>query len=232
MALVSCPECKQQVSTEAASCPHCGKQLSGIAGAPSPSAGPGFFVPQGATGPEETLWEGRPSIALLYGKLARFFIRLIIVIVIGYFVFTSGLPALASVSSAASSFVEQNNTLLVVGILVVLALVLLPSVMGLLQAWARIKNTHYRITNQRIVIQSGVLSRSLEEIDMRSIDDIEFNQPLLERLFGIGQIFIVSTDKVAPRLSLQGIHDPLKIRELIRSNAYQVSQRQLFTRST
>jgi len=231
MALISCPECKQQVSTEAVSCPHCGKQLTGSAAA-APTAGPGIFVPGGAPGPEETLWEGRPSIALLYGKLVRLFIRLIIVIVIGYFALTSGLSVLGSLSSAAASFVEQNNTVLVLGILVVLALLLLPAVMGLLQAWARIKNTHYRVTNQRIVIQSGVLSRSLEEIDMRSIDDIEFQQTVFERLFGIGQVFVVSTDKVAPKLSLHGIPDPLKIRELIRSNAYQVSQRQLFTRST
>jgi membrane protein YdbS with pleckstrin-like domain len=230
MALISCPECKQQVSTEAVSCPHCGKQLTGSAAAPT--AGPGIFVPGGTPGPEKTLWEGRPSIALLYGKLVRLFIRLIIVIVIGYFALTSGLSGLASLSSAASSFVEQNNTVLVLGILLVLALLLLPAVMGLLQAWARIKNTHYRITNQRIVIQSGVLSRSLEEIDMRSIDDIEFQQTVIERLFGIGQVFVVSTDKVAPKLSLHGIPGPLKIRELIRSNAYQVSQRQLFTRST
>ena len=231
MALISCPECKQQVSTEAVSCPHCGKQLTGSAAA-APTAGPGFFVPGGAPGPEETLWEGRPSIALLYGKLVRLFIRLIIVIVIGHFALTSGLSVLGSLSSAAASFVEQNNTVLVLGILVVLALLLLPAVMGLLQAWARIKNTHYRVTNQRIVIQSGVLSRALEEIDMRSIDDIEFQQTVFERLFGIGQVFVVSTDKVAPKLSLHGIPDPLKIRELIRSNAYQVSQRQLFTRST
>ena len=231
MALISCPECKQQVSTEAVSCPHCGKQLTGSAAA-APTAGPGIFVPGGTPGPEETLWEGRPSIALLYGKLVRLFIRLIIVIVIGYFALTSGLSGLASLSSAASSFVEQNNTVLVLGIVVVLALLLLPPVMALLQAWARIKNTHYRITNQRIVIQSGVLSRSLEEIDMRSIDDIEFQQTVIERLFGIGQVFVVSTDKVAPKLSLHGIPGPLKIRELIRSNAYQVSQRQLFTRST
>jgi len=229
MALVACPECNQQVSTEAASCPHCGKNL--VAN-PAPGAGAPFFAPSGAPGPEQTLWEGRPSVALVYGKLVRLIIRFIIVAVIGYLALTTGIQTLASVSSQASSFVEQNSTILELGILVVLALLLLPSLYGFAQALARIKNTHYKVTNQRILIQSGVLSRSLEEIDMRSIDDIEFHQPFLERLFGIGEIFIVSTDKVAPKLALHGIHDPLKIRELVRANAYQVSQRQLYTRST
>jgi membrane protein YdbS with pleckstrin-like domain len=231
MALVSCPECKQQVSTEAVSCPHCGKQLSGTA-AP-PAAGAPFFM-QGSTppGPEQVLWEGGPSVALVYGQILRVVIRFIIVVIIGYLAFSMGLPALGNVSSDLNSFIEQNGTLIDIGIVIVLALLVLPSVIAMLRAIARIKNTRYRVTNQRIVIESGVFSRALEEIDMRSVDDIEFRQTFLERLFGIGQVFIVSTDKVAPKMNLHGIHDPKNIRELIRSNAYQVSQRQLFTRST
>jgi membrane protein YdbS with pleckstrin-like domain len=230
MALVSCPECKQQVSTEAVSCPHCGKQLAGSAAAPVPGAP--LFPSSTPPGPEQVLWEGGPSMALVYGKLLRVIIRAVIVLIIGYFAITMGLPALSSVSSGMSSFVEQNATTVKLVIVLVLALAVVPSVIALLQAIARIKNTHYRVTNQRIVIESGVLSRALEEIDMRSVDDIEFQQTFLERLFGIGQVFIVSTDKVAPKLVLHGIHDPRNTRELIRSTAYQVSQRQLFTRST
>ncbi len=230
MALVSCPECKQQVSTEAATCPHCGKRLSGIAAAPAP--GPVVFAPKVAPGPEQPLWEGRPSAAVLYGQVLLFILRCFVLFLIGYFAITIGLPSLASLSSAIQSFVEQNANVLQLAIAAILVLVLLPSAMLLLQAFARIKNTHYRVTNQRIVIESGVLSRSLEEIDMRSVDDIEFHQTFFERIFGIGQVQVVSADKVAPRLTLYGIHDARKIRELIRSTAYQVSQGQLFTRST
>jgi uncharacterized membrane protein YdbT with pleckstrin-like domain len=198
----------------------------------TPAAGPGIFVPADASGPEQTVWEGRPSVALVYGKLMRLIIRLFIAVVIGYLAITSGLPALASISSETRTFVEQNRNILQLGIVLVLALFVLQTLIALLQALARIRNTHYRVTNQRIVIESGVLSRSLEEIDMRMIDDIEFHQSFLERLFGIGEVFIVSTDKVAPKFCLHGIHDPLKTRELIRTNAYQVTQRQLFTRTT
>lgn len=35
-----------------------------------------------------------------------------------------------------------------------------------------------------------------------------------------------------PVYVLHGIHDPRAIREMIRSHAYEVSQRQLFTRAT
>jgi len=191
-----------------------------------------FVAPASAPGPEQTLWQGRPSVAMLYGKILRLSLRLVIVVVIGYLVVTLGLPALASISPEARSFVEQNSTTIELVIVVIGAIALLPSIFQLLGAAARIRNTSYKVTNQRIVIESGVLSRSLEEIDMRSVDDIEFRQGFLERLFGIGEIFVVSTDKVAPKFVLHGIHDPRQTRELIRAAAYQVSQRQLFTRST
>lgn len=231
MALTKCPECGQQVSTEALSCPHCGKQLLSRA-VDNPGSAPFFVAPANTPVSEETLWQGRPSVALLYGKILWLFIKLLIVVVIGYFAVTMGLPAVASISPAARSSVEQNTTPIELGIAVIGLIALLPSIYSLLSASARIRNTSYQVTNQRIVIESGVLSRSLEEIDLRSVDDIEFRQTFVERLFGIGEVFVVSTDKVAPKMMLHGVPDPRKTRELIRAAAYQVSQRQLFTRST
>ena len=233
MALVACPECGQQISTAAASCPHCGRP-TGIAVAPNAAPWPGV-VSGGAAAvpaPEQSLWQGSPSIALLYGQILRLVIRLLILVVIGYLVIAKGLPALASSSSDVGSFVAAHGRDLTLAISGLLALALIPSVFTLLMAAARNKTTHYRVTNQRIIIESGPFSRSLDEIDMRSVDDIEFRQSFLERIFGIGQIVVVSTDKVAPRRTLRGVHDPRNLRELIRAAAYQLTQRQLFTRST
>jgi hypothetical protein len=51
-------------------------------------------------------------------------------------------------------------------------------------------------------------------------------------MLGIGNVTIVSSDRTSPNYTLHGIPDPRGVRELIRANAYQVSQRQLFTRAT
>src|SRR5262249_5305336 len=133
MALVSCPECKQQVSTEAVTCPHCGKQLAGSAAAAAPISGSPFFPSAAPPGPEQVLWEGGPSIALVYGQILRVVIRFIIAVIIGYLVFTMGLPALANLSSDLNSFIEQNGTLINLGIVIVLALLVLPAVVALLR---------------------------------------------------------------------------------------------------
>ena len=76
------------------------------------------------------------------------------------------------------------------------------------------------------------LTKSVEDIDLRYIDDTQFRQSLIQRILGIGSVMIISSDKVAPTYTLRGIPDPRGIREMIRANAYQVSQRQLFTRAT
>jgi membrane protein YdbS with pleckstrin-like domain len=233
MALVTCPECGQQVSTGAVSCPHCGMVLSSGAaagGAPSPGI---VFAPGAAPPvPEQTLWEGRPSVSLVYGKLLRLIVRLIVLIIIGYLVLVVALPALAETSADLRSLIDPNANTITWVIVALLVIAMVPPVVALFSAIARLKNTHYKVTNQRILVERGVLSKSLEEIDMRSVDDTEFRQSFLERIFGIGEVWIVSTDKVAPKVVLHGIRDPRNTRELIRATAYQASQRQLFTRST
>ena len=109
--------------------------------------------------------------------------------------------------------------------LVIRAIVLSTSVM-------RLRTTKYRLTNQRLVVEQGILSRTLDEVDLRTVDDSGFSQSPLERLQGIGTVWVVSSDRSTPRLTLRGIPDPRSLREKIRENAYRMSQGQVFTRST
>jgi uncharacterized membrane protein YdbT with pleckstrin-like domain len=97
---------------------------------------------------------------------------------------------------------------------------------------AVLRSHHYRVSNQRIVIETGVLSKRIDEVDMRAVEDIEFRQKFLQRLLGIGEIAIVAADKELGRFRLLGVERPREIRELIRANAFQATRGQLFTRST
>jgi len=232
MALVTCPECGKQISTAAASCPHCGMVMSGAA---TPGAAPvaGFaFTPSGARPPERTLWEGTPSLALVYGKILGIILRAVVVYFVAYLLVDYALPAIASTSSDMRTLIGTNESTIGWVIFGIFTLLLIPPLIALFTVIARLRNTHYKVTTQRIIVEQGVLSRALEEIDMRSVDDTEFHQSFIERIFKIGEIRIVSTDKIAPKMILHGIVDPRGTREMIRSTAYEASQRQLFTRST
>jgi len=173
-------------------------------------------APATATAPagkEETLWRGTPSWKLVLGKIIRAVVVAIVLPVVYYF---------------GRDFLSQYSGI----VWIVIAIVILWQVAEIVLALWRLRATLYTITNQRVMIETGIANKTVEDIDLRYIDDTNFRQSLIQRMLGIGHVTIVSSDKVAPMYILRGIPDPRGIRELIRANAYQVSQRQLFTRAT
>src|SRR6202521_1326516 len=197
MALVPCPECQREISTAAATCPHCGRPMS-----------PSLSVPQGGmpTTKEETLWRGTPSWALLFGKIVRAALAAVLLPLILYL----GYDWL----SASPAIQDKHDTIFRVGWLITFAVVLVLAIQVII-ALARIKSTLYPITNQRVIIESGLFSKSVEDIDLRTIDDTSFQQRVLDRLLGIGNVTIVSSDKMAPTYILHGVPDPRALRETI-----------------
>jgi membrane protein YdbS with pleckstrin-like domain len=222
MALINCPECGKQVSSLAASCPHCGVALAGIGRAPGAA---GLRAPPAAPSlTEETLWESSPSLLVLLGEMVGVVLVVGVVVLLAVFLF----PALRDV--ARNSWLDPGKAQLVLA-LVLAAYLLVRGIRIALRA-ARLRTTRYRLTNQRLVVESGLVSRTLAEVDLRSVEDLVFRQGPLERLLGIGRVGVVSSDRNAPRLQLLGVKDPKGTRELIRTQAYAATQRQLFTRST
>jgi uncharacterized membrane protein YdbT with pleckstrin-like domain len=207
MPVISCPDCGRDVSTIATACPHCGR--------PSPAGLSPMAAPQ-AQVREETIWKGTPSPTLLMGQIAGIVLTLIVLPLLARF-FASGMPDPAGLISV---------TWLITAALVVVQAI------ALLVAWIRLRSTQYTVTNQRVLIEQGVFSKSVDEIDLRYLDDSQFTQGLLDRILGIGHVTLISSDKTSPRYILRSVKNPREVREKIRAEAYQNSQRQIFTRST
>jgi hypothetical protein len=222
VALIRCPECTQSVSSLAATCPHCGVTL----GRPTiPSDTP-------AAAGEETLWEGRPSVRLLAGQIAGTILSLVVIVPATFLAHAALLRVAQSASRSVKDFILGNDTAITLGLVVLGVVLLLPSLIALLRGLMDVKSLRYRFTNQRILVEKGLFAKTVQEIDLRYVDETQFSQGLLQRLLGIGSIRVVSTDAMTPRLVLSGIRDPRSVREILRTAAYAVSQRQFFTRST
>jgi uncharacterized membrane protein YdbT with pleckstrin-like domain len=173
--------------------------------------------PPPITGPEETLWKGTPSPKVLIGR------------VIGLVVIAILIPWAAHWVAARTNAIDQQASIIKIGWWIT-AVVFVIQLVRLTIALLRIRSTLYTITTQRILIENGILSKSVNEIDLRTIDDTQFYQSLTARMLGIGNVTLISTDKQEPVLVLHSVPDPRNLRETIRSNAYRMSQRQLFTR--
>ena len=211
MPVVTCPDCGRDVSTMAAACPHCGRPNS-------PATYPAVAAPVAAIA-EETLWRGSPSWRVLVGKIVAIILTAILI------------PLAASFIASLTNDLDMGSKITKAGWWIT-AIAVVWQLITFLIVMLRLQSTVYTITNQRVMIERGMLSKSLNEIDLRYVDDTQFFQSFTERLLGIGNVTLISSDKAFPTTVLLDIADPRSVRELIRARAYQVSQRQLFTRAT
>ena len=77
--------------------------------------------------------------------------------------------------------------------------------LALVVYWIRQRTTHYRITNQRVVVEKGFFSKTIEQIDLYRINDYTVDLPIGQRLVGTGNIVLESMDRSTPHLRLDGL---------------------------
>lgn len=75
--------------------------------------------------------------------------------------------------------------------------------------------TRYRLSEDRLFLSVGFLNIRDEEILLYRIRDIATKRSLWQRIFGVGTVTVVSSDKTMPTLTLQNVKDPVMVKELI-----------------
>jgi uncharacterized membrane protein YdbT with pleckstrin-like domain len=90
---------------------------------------------------------------------------------------------------------------------IVLALVLLP--IGIASwRWLVTMSTQYTLTDQRLILRSGVFGRSTEYVELYRVKDSQFTQAFVERLLGLGTITLRTTQDSAPLVVMAGMNSP------------------------
>jgi uncharacterized membrane protein YdbT with pleckstrin-like domain len=74
----------------------------------------------------------------------------------------------------------------------VLGVALIALVIFCLIPWLRWKTTHFILTDQRLVLRSGILSRTGRDIPLARINDVTFSHSLVERLLRCGRLMVES----------------------------------------
>ena len=75
--------------------------------------------------------------------------------------------------------------------------------------------TRYRLSEDRLFVSEGFLNIRDDEILLYRVRDIDTRRSLWQRIFGVGTVTVVSSDKTMPNLVLKNIKDPVKVKELI-----------------
>ncbi|WP_233215111.1 PH domain-containing protein [Rhodopirellula bahusiensis] len=139
---------------------------------------------------EETLWEGGYSPKAMIGSWV-------------------GLAILSVVILVAAGLIEQFTfgiALIVIAVLWIMV--------GLNYAAKRL-GVQYELTSQRFIHKTGILTRRTDRIEVIDISDVSYKQGPIQRMFKVGSISIISTDKSDPELDMFGINNVSEVAGLI-----------------
>lgn len=158
--------------------------------------------------PETPLWEGRGDWRYQIGSVGMFIVVTLLVVIVIAFVIQN----------------QNKSWLWWLGALVVLAFALRTGWILLVHVYG----TRYRLTSQRLFIDRGLLSRTTDQLELIRVDDVRVRQRVVDRLFHIGSVDVLSTDVSDAKMSIVGIAGPDAVAEHIRTNMRQLRQKSLF----
>lgn len=75
--------------------------------------------------------------------------------------------------------------------------------------------TRYAMAEDRLFVSVGFLNIKDEELLLYRVRDINTSRTLGQRIFGVGTVTVMSSDKTTPSLLLKNIKNPMEVKELL-----------------
>ena len=75
--------------------------------------------------------------------------------------------------------------------------------------------TRYALSEDRLFVSQGFLNIKDDEVLLYRVRDIDTSRNLWQRIFGVGTVTVMSSDKSMPNLVLKNIKDPVMVKEMI-----------------
>ena len=99
---------------------------------------------------------------------------------------------------------------------VIVAAGLIPLLAGAVYTWVVRLSTEYRVFQDSLEVESGILARRIDNIQLFRVRDIGLFQSITGRLLGVGNVTVTSTDHSNPRFVLRGVDDPRGLYQTLR----------------
>ena len=85
--------------------------------------------------------------------------------------------------------------------------------------------TRYRLSEDRLFTSKGFLNVKDDEVLLYRIRDISTSRSLFQRLFGVGTVTVMSSDKTCPTLVMKNIRNPLAVKERLHKGVEEMKLR-------
>jgi uncharacterized membrane protein YdbT with pleckstrin-like domain len=150
-----------------------------------------------STTPEETLlWKGSPSQWTNFGS------------------YLFALILLAAIVTAYALVAPQP--------LILVALVFPLGLLG--YRWLETRTHRYEVTNERIRITTGILSRRTTELELYRVRDYTLVEPFWLRLIGRGNLIIETADRTNPQIVIRAVPGAPALKDQIRTHTERMRQ--------
>lgn len=93
------------------------------------------------------------------------------------------------------------------------------------KAKGKLNSIEYIITNERIIIKHGLIGKKEDEIELVRINDLRVEQGIKDRIQGIGNVIITTSDTLNPIFILESVQNPMEVKEILRKAVREEKER-------
>jgi len=109
-------------------------------------------------------------------------------------------------------------------ILGVLTLIIVVGIFILLYVFLDRRCKKYTVTTRRVTAKRGIFTKTVDEVNIAHIRSMNVVQSLWGRLWNYGNIFIGTAGTAGVEVTIQGVSDPVTLKELIARQGVKISQ--------
>jgi membrane protein YdbS with pleckstrin-like domain len=218
-----CPFCAETIQAAAVKCRFCGEFLNtkkAKALEADSDSDPALSEDEQEKEDDSILFAGRPS---LWG-MAPAIVRGVVVLAIAWLLirlplegYAAGLLDLKLTPTQALAIGRYRVIAgAAIGGLVILIL--------LLKAF-KLKMIYYEVSADRIEWSRGILDRRVDNVDMFRVIDLKMRRSLLDCIFGVGTIALITTDKTDPEFEFEKIQDCRYLYDVIKKASLEADRK-------